>query len=318
MLFKLKRFGCQFFQNLGCLFFFVFEFIDFRPGRDFINGRGLLIQGGDYMYLFIRIHYLYMWTSKHVDDAAAANHGWCSSGAGHRGVSGWGMCVQDLNGYGETVSSRPAHLQTPQGAAEVERLMVAVRHLHRYGELRPRHCAPRNCYALIAMGVKPGLYSGVTLPSLGTACWSYGTAIWRACWTWEREEMGWPAEPLVEPMAVASKEKTTLEDKVGTRPVMMQAKDDSLLSRVLVYHADDALRRSPAWGQGKDVTRDVHLLARSCTHATHAWGRDWKRFDRRRTAAGTLVGAAFLATLGAPMWLVRRVYRNHRHWAVVL
>ena len=40
-------FGCHFFQNLGCLVF-LFEFITFRPGRDFINVRGLLIQGGDY------------------------------------------------------------------------------------------------------------------------------------------------------------------------------------------------------------------------------------------------------------------------------
>ena len=31
-----------------------FEFINFRPGRDFINGRGLLIQGGDYL---IRYYY---------------------------------------------------------------------------------------------------------------------------------------------------------------------------------------------------------------------------------------------------------------------
>ena len=30
-----------------------FEFINFRPGRDFINGRGLLIQGGDYFVGFL-------------------------------------------------------------------------------------------------------------------------------------------------------------------------------------------------------------------------------------------------------------------------
>ena len=34
------------FHNFGCLVFYV-EFINFRPGRDFINVRGLLIQGGD-------------------------------------------------------------------------------------------------------------------------------------------------------------------------------------------------------------------------------------------------------------------------------
>ena len=49
-------FGCHFFQNLGCLSFFVFEFINFRPGRDFINGRGLLLQGGDYVYIYIYIY----------------------------------------------------------------------------------------------------------------------------------------------------------------------------------------------------------------------------------------------------------------------
>ena len=42
----------SFFQNFGCLVF-VFEFIDFRPGRDFINVRGLFIQGGDCIYIYI-------------------------------------------------------------------------------------------------------------------------------------------------------------------------------------------------------------------------------------------------------------------------
>ena len=54
MLLKLKRFWVSFFQNLGCLVFF--EFINFRPGRDFINMRGLLIQGGDYIYIYIYIY----------------------------------------------------------------------------------------------------------------------------------------------------------------------------------------------------------------------------------------------------------------------
>ena len=44
----------SFFQNLGCLFFV--EFINFRPGRDFINVRGLLIQGGDYIYIYIYMY----------------------------------------------------------------------------------------------------------------------------------------------------------------------------------------------------------------------------------------------------------------------
>ena len=32
----------------------VFAFIDFRGPRDFINGGGLLIQGGDYIYIYIQ------------------------------------------------------------------------------------------------------------------------------------------------------------------------------------------------------------------------------------------------------------------------
>ena len=35
---------------------FFLKFINFRPGRDFINGRGLLIQGGDYIYIYIYIY----------------------------------------------------------------------------------------------------------------------------------------------------------------------------------------------------------------------------------------------------------------------
>ena len=40
--------GVIIFQNLGCLGCLAkFVFIDFRGPRDFINRRGLLIQGGD-------------------------------------------------------------------------------------------------------------------------------------------------------------------------------------------------------------------------------------------------------------------------------
>ena len=41
----------SFFSEFG-LSGICFEFINFRPGRDFINGRGLLIQGGDYYYYY--------------------------------------------------------------------------------------------------------------------------------------------------------------------------------------------------------------------------------------------------------------------------
>ena len=34
-------------RRIWVVWYFLFEFINFRPGRDFINGRGLLIQGGD-------------------------------------------------------------------------------------------------------------------------------------------------------------------------------------------------------------------------------------------------------------------------------
>ena len=40
-----------------------FEFINFRPGRDFINRRGLLIQSGDYIYIYI---YIYIHTYIHI------------------------------------------------------------------------------------------------------------------------------------------------------------------------------------------------------------------------------------------------------------
>ena len=44
--------GVIIFQNLGCLVFVV-AFINFRGPRDFINRRGLLILGGDYIYIYI-------------------------------------------------------------------------------------------------------------------------------------------------------------------------------------------------------------------------------------------------------------------------
>ena len=37
--------------RIWVVWYLFFEFIDFRPGRDFINRRGLLIQGGDYFKL---------------------------------------------------------------------------------------------------------------------------------------------------------------------------------------------------------------------------------------------------------------------------
>ena len=42
---KSNDLGVIIFQNLGCLF--LFAFINCRGPRDFINRRGLLIQGGD-------------------------------------------------------------------------------------------------------------------------------------------------------------------------------------------------------------------------------------------------------------------------------
>ena len=43
-------FGVIIFQNLGCLVF-VFCVHSFSGPRDFINRRGLVIPGGDYVYL---------------------------------------------------------------------------------------------------------------------------------------------------------------------------------------------------------------------------------------------------------------------------
>ena len=60
MLFKLKRFSVSFFSRIWVVWYFLFEFINFRPGRDFINVRGLSIQGGDYLSLYIYI-YIYMY-----------------------------------------------------------------------------------------------------------------------------------------------------------------------------------------------------------------------------------------------------------------
>ena len=40
------------FEFMNSSWYFLFEFINFRPGRDFINGRGLLIPGGDYTHTF--------------------------------------------------------------------------------------------------------------------------------------------------------------------------------------------------------------------------------------------------------------------------
>ena len=52
-------FGCHFFR-IWVVWYFVFELINFRPGRDFINVRGLLIQGGDYMY-YEHTMYIYIY-----------------------------------------------------------------------------------------------------------------------------------------------------------------------------------------------------------------------------------------------------------------
>ena len=57
MLLKLKRFWVSFSSEFG-LSGICFLSINFRPGRDFINGRGLLIQGGDYIYIYIYIYSL--------------------------------------------------------------------------------------------------------------------------------------------------------------------------------------------------------------------------------------------------------------------
>ena len=42
--------------RIWVVWYLFFECIDFRPGRDFINVRGLLIQGGDYIYIYICLH----------------------------------------------------------------------------------------------------------------------------------------------------------------------------------------------------------------------------------------------------------------------
>ena len=69
MLRKLKRCWVSLFSEVGLSVFF-FEFISFRPGRDFINVRGLLIQGGDYMYVYIYIYIyimcIYIYTHIHT------------------------------------------------------------------------------------------------------------------------------------------------------------------------------------------------------------------------------------------------------------
>ena len=50
------------FEFINRSWYLFFEFIDFRPGRDFFNGRGLLIQGGDYTYICICICiYIYIY-----------------------------------------------------------------------------------------------------------------------------------------------------------------------------------------------------------------------------------------------------------------
>ena len=69
MLLKLKRFWVSFFSEFGLSGIF-FEFIDFRPGRDFINVRGLLIQGGDYVYIYIYIYmcvYIYIYIYIYIE-----------------------------------------------------------------------------------------------------------------------------------------------------------------------------------------------------------------------------------------------------------
>ena len=55
MLHKLKRCWVSLFFRIWVVWYVFFEFINFRPGRDFINVRGLLIQGGDYIYIYIYI-----------------------------------------------------------------------------------------------------------------------------------------------------------------------------------------------------------------------------------------------------------------------
>ena len=45
-----------FFEFINRSWYFLFEFINFRPGRDFIEGRDLLIQGRDYEYIYIYIY----------------------------------------------------------------------------------------------------------------------------------------------------------------------------------------------------------------------------------------------------------------------
>ena len=53
--------GVIIFQKLGCLVF-VFAFINFREPRDLINRRGLLIQGGDYVYTCVYVYiYIYIY-----------------------------------------------------------------------------------------------------------------------------------------------------------------------------------------------------------------------------------------------------------------
>ena len=57
--------------RIWIVWYFSYEFIDFRPGRDFINGRGLLIQGGDYshiyVYIYIYIHvFVYMYVCVYI------------------------------------------------------------------------------------------------------------------------------------------------------------------------------------------------------------------------------------------------------------
>ena len=41
------------FFRIWVVWYLFFEFINVRPGRDFINVRGLFIQGGYYIYIYI-------------------------------------------------------------------------------------------------------------------------------------------------------------------------------------------------------------------------------------------------------------------------
>ena len=59
------------FFRIWVVWYFLFEFINFRPGQDFINVRGLLIQGGYYIYIYI---YIYNTTTNNNNDNTMHNN----------------------------------------------------------------------------------------------------------------------------------------------------------------------------------------------------------------------------------------------------